>query len=80
MYVHSKAVKITRSAFHDTARIGLPEYKIVEILKESTPKLESKRKNKYLVEWGRGKKLIRIRYAEYEDEIVVITVNMAARL
>lgn len=79
MYVQGKRVIITRSAFYDAVRIGLPEYKIVQILEEGRPELESKRKNKYLVEWRKGKKIIRIRYAEYEDRIVVITVNITTR-
>jgi len=78
MYVHGKEVRITKSAFEDMAKIGLPEHKVISIMEEGKITRIGKT-DKHYAEIGVGKKIVRVVYVEYPTTIVVISVNVRGR-
>ena len=78
MYVHGKEVRITKSAFEDMVKVGLPEHKIISIIEEGRITRIGKTGKRY-AEVGRGRKIVRVVYVEYPTAIVVISVNVRGR-
>ena len=75
MYVHGREVRITKSAFEDMVKVGLPELKVISIIEEGRITRIGKTEKHY-AEVGRGRKIVRVVYAEYPTAIVVISVNV----
>jgi len=78
MYVHGKEVRITKGAFEDMVKLGLPEHKIISIIEEGRITRIGKT-DKYYAEVGAGRKILRVVYVEYPATIVVISVNVRGR-
>jgi len=78
MYVHGKEVRITKSAFEDMVKVGLPEHKVVSIIEEGKITRIGKTE-KYYAEVGAGRKVVRVVCVEYPKTIVVISVNVRGR-
>jgi hypothetical protein len=78
MYAHGKEIRITKSAFGDMVKLGLPEHRIVSIIEEGRITRMGKTE-KYYAEVGVGRKILRAVYAEYPATIVVISVNVRGR-
>ena len=78
MYVHGKEVRITKSAFEDMVKAGLPEHKVISIIEEGRITRIGKA-GKYYAEVGARRKIVRVVYVEYPKTIVVISVNIRGR-
>jgi len=78
MYVHGKEVRITKGAFEDMVKLGLPEHKIISIIEDGRITRIGKT-DKCYAEIGAGRKILRVVYAEYLAAIVVISVNVRGR-
>ncbi|MEA1904652.1 MAG: hypothetical protein U9M97_02075 [Candidatus Hadarchaeota archaeon] len=78
MYVHGKEVRVTKSAFEDMVKIGLPEHKIISIIEDGRITRIGKTEKRY-AEVRAGKKIVRVVYADYPAAIVVISANVRRR-